>query len=173
MFVSVFEGSNNDYMKIPFALLGCAIQAHVKPEDHRKWDTQPDAGISLGTSMKHHRCFWVYITRTRVTRISEPVFFKHQCITNPTVSPESHVVAVAQQLTTALQGNIPMGNKTAEALRKVSELFTKIAMTKNKAAYAKANRNRVCATQAARQAMHIPRVVAPILGVETIPRVTK
>jgi hypothetical protein len=59
------------------------------------------------------------------------VFFKHQYITNPTVSPEFHVVTVAQQLTIALQGNIPTGNKTAEALRKVSELFTKIAMAKN------------------------------------------
>jgi hypothetical protein len=46
------------------------------------------------------------------------VFFKHQYITNPTVSLESHVVAVMQQLTIMLQGNIPTGNKTAEALQK-------------------------------------------------------
>jgi hypothetical protein len=50
-------------------------------------------------------------------------FFKHQYITNPAVSPESHVVAAAQQLATALKGNIPAGNKTAEALTKVSKLF--------------------------------------------------
>jgi hypothetical protein len=43
------------------------------------------------------------------------VFFKHQYITNPTISPESHVVAEAQQLATALKGNIPAGNETAEA----------------------------------------------------------
>ncbi len=41
----------HDYMKKPFAPLGCAIQAHVKPEDHHTWDTQSDAGFSLGTSM--------------------------------------------------------------------------------------------------------------------------
>jgi hypothetical protein len=47
-------------------------------------------------------------------------------------------------------------------------------MAKTKAAKAKANWNRVRATQAAQQAMHIPRVVASILRVETpIPRVTK
>jgi hypothetical protein len=40
------------------------------------------------------------------------------------------MVAAAQQLTIALQGNIPTGNKTAEALQKVSELFTKIAVAK-------------------------------------------
>jgi hypothetical protein len=29
----------HDYMKKPFAPLGCAIQAHVKPKDCRTWDT--------------------------------------------------------------------------------------------------------------------------------------
>jgi hypothetical protein len=100
----------HDYTKKPFTTLGCAIQAHVKPEDHRTWNTQPDAGFSLGTSMEHHQCFRVYITRTKATRKNDTVFFKHQYITNPTVSPESHVVAAAQQLTIMLQGNIPAGN---------------------------------------------------------------
>jgi hypothetical protein len=136
-------------MKKPFAPLGCAIQTHIKLEDQRTWDTQSNAGFSLGTSMQHHQCFWVYITKTRAMRISNTVFFKHQYITNPTVSPESHVVAAAQQLTTALKGNIPAGNETAEALKKVSELFTKIAAAKNKTAKAKEQCNRVRATPAA------------------------
>jgi hypothetical protein len=42
------------------------------------------------------------------------------------------VVTAAQQLTIALQVNIPTGNKTAEALQKVSELFIKIAVQKMK-----------------------------------------
>jgi hypothetical protein len=117
--------------------------------------------------MEHHWCFRVYITQTKATRISDMVFFKHQYITNPTISPESHVVAAAQQLTIALQENIPTRNKTAEALQKVSKLLTKIAKAKNELAKAKTMRNRVCANQAAWQAMHIPRVEAPIPRVET------
>ncbi len=164
----------HNYMKKPFAPLGCAIQAHIKPEDCRTWDTQSDAGFSIGTSMEHHRCFRVYITRTRATRISDTIFFKHQYIMNPTISPESHVVVAVQQLTITLQGNIPDGNKTAEALQKVSKLFTKIAMAKNELAKAKTMCNKVCANQVAHQAMHIPRVEAPIPRVETPhPRVTK
>ncbi len=81
-------------------------------------------------SIQHHQCLRVYITRIRVTRISDMVFFKHQYITNPTISPESHVVTVAQHLTIVLQEKIPAGNKTAETLQKVSKLFTKIAMVK-------------------------------------------
>jgi hypothetical protein len=49
--------SPHDYMKKPFAPLGCAIQAHIKPEDQRTWDTQSDAGFSLGTLIQHHQCF--------------------------------------------------------------------------------------------------------------------
>ena len=65
------------------------------------------------------------------------------------VSPESHIVVIAQQLATALKGNIPAGNETAEALKKVSKLFTKIAATKIKAAKAKEQCNRVRATPTA------------------------
>jgi hypothetical protein len=88
----------HDYMKKPFAALNYTIQAHVKPEDHRTWDTQSDAGFSLGMSMEHHWCFRLYITRTRATWISDTVFFKHQYITNSTLSSKSHMVSVAQQL---------------------------------------------------------------------------
>ena len=108
------------------------------------------------------RCFRVYITNTRATKISNTVVYKHQYITNPTLSPESHVVAAAQQLATALQGNIPAGNKTAEALKNVSNLFTKIVTAKNETAKAKAQRNGVQATPAARQTTHLPRVEEPL-----------
>jgi len=119
-------------MKKPCAPLGCAIEAHAKPDGRRTWDTRSDAGFSLGTSMEHHRCFREYVTKTRASRISDTVHFKHQYITNATVSPESHVFAAAQQLAMALQGNIPAGNEMAEALQKVSDLFTNIVMAKRK-----------------------------------------
>ena len=50
----------------------------------------------------------------------------------------------------------------AEALKKVSDLFTKIAGAKNEVAKAKAQHNRVQATPAARQTTHLPRVEAPL-----------
>jgi len=85
----------HDSMRKPMAPLGCAIQAHVKPDDRRTWDTRSESGFNLGMSMEHHRCFRVYITRTRATRISDTVHFKHQYITNPEISPESLVVAAS------------------------------------------------------------------------------
>ena len=161
-------------MRKPFAPIGCAIQTHVKPDDRLSWDTRSEPGFNLCTSIEHHRCFGVYVTRTRATRISDTVFFKHQYITNPALSPESHVVAAAQQLATALKGNIPAGNETAEALTKVSELFTKIAAAKQAAAAAKEQRNRLRANPAARTTTHLPRVDVPPPRVDVpFPRVAE
>ncbi len=105
---------HHDYMKKPFAPLGCAVQVHVKLDDRHTWDARADSGLNLGTSMEHHRCYRLYITKTRATRISNTVAFQHQYITAPTISPESPVIAAAQQLTAALKGSIPTGNDTAE-----------------------------------------------------------
>jgi hypothetical protein len=41
------------------------------------------------------------------------------------VSPESHVIVAAQQLATALKGNIPAGNKSAEALKRSANFSQK------------------------------------------------
>ena len=68
---------------------------------------------STNKQMQHHQCFRLYITKTRATRIRVTVYFKHQYITNPTVSPESHVVAAAKQLAMTLQGNRVQATLTA------------------------------------------------------------
>jgi hypothetical protein len=54
---------HHDYMKKPFAPLSCAIHSHVKPNNHRSWNTRADAGFNLGMSMEHHCCYRVYITK--------------------------------------------------------------------------------------------------------------
>ncbi len=82
------------------------------------------------------------------------------------------MVAAAQQLATALKGNIPAGNETVEALTKVNKLFTKIAVAKQAAAAAKEQRNRLRANPAARITTHLPRVDVPPPRVDVpIPRV--
>jgi hypothetical protein len=104
--------------------------------------------------------------------VSNTVNFKHQYITNPTVSPESLVVAVAQQLTAALKGNIPGGNETMKGLTKVSKLFTRIAVAKQEVAAAKTQWNKLRAHPAARQTPLLPRVATPAPRVvTTVPRV--
>jgi hypothetical protein len=86
----------HDYMRKPFPPLGYAAQTHVKPDVHQTWDYFSKYGFNIGTSMEHHRCFKVYIIETGATEISNKVFFKHQYLTNPGVSPEAMVIQAMQ-----------------------------------------------------------------------------
>ncbi len=79
-----------------------------------------------------------------------------------------------QQLVKALQGNKPAGNKTAEALTRVSKLFTKNASAKKEVAKAKKHRNRLRANPLAWITTHPPREAVPPPRVDMpVPRVTK
>jgi hypothetical protein len=147
----------HDYMKRPFAPLGCSVMAHVKPKNRRTWDVHGEVGYSIGTSMEHHRCFNVYIVKTRATRVSDSVFFKHQYITNPQLTPETLVMKAAAELTSALKGTVSQDAETADALAKVSDLFQKIAASKAERAKAKEQRNQHQTHPSSRRAVPIPR----------------
>ncbi len=137
--VSAYEhvhGQHN-YMTRPFAPLGCAVMAHVKPKNLQTWDVHAEVGFNIGTAMEHHPCFHMYIVKTRATRVSNTVFFKHQYITNPQITQETLVMTAAAELTSALKGTISRDAETAEALTKVGELFHKIAAAKAATAKAK------------------------------------
>ena len=64
----------HDYMKHPFAPLGCSVMAHIKPKNRQTWDVHGEVGYSIGTAMEHHWCFNVYIIKMRATRVRDAVF---------------------------------------------------------------------------------------------------
>jgi hypothetical protein len=128
-------------MKCPFAPLGCAVMAHVKPKNPQTWNVHADTGLNIKMAMEHHQCFHIYIVKTRATRVSNTVFFKHQYIMNPQVTPETLVIKAASEFTSVLKGLVSHDGKMAEALEKFSELFTKIAMAKAAMAKAKEQQN--------------------------------
>jgi hypothetical protein len=155
------------YMKRPFAPLGCAVMVHVKPKNRRTWDTHAKTGFNIGTVMEHRQCFHVYIVKTRATRVSDRLFFKHQYITNLQIMPETLVVKAAAELTNVLKGKVSRDGETAEALQKVSILFTKIA-----AAKAATTRARDQTHPMVHPSVPLPRVVnRPPTQEDLVPRV--
>ncbi len=108
--------------------------------------------------MEHHQCFRTYIVKTRATRISDTVFFKHQYITNPQVTLKTLIIKAASDLTSALKGTVSCNCKTAEALHKFSKLFTKIAVVKSESAKAKEQQNNLQNHPNACQAVPLSRV---------------
>jgi hypothetical protein len=162
----------HDYMKYPFAPLGCAVMAHVKPKNRKSWDVHVDTSFNIGTEMEHHQCFHIYIVKTRAAIISDTVFFKHQYITNRQVTHKTLVKKAASDLTSALKGTISHDGKTAEALQKFSELFMKIATAKSELSKTKEQRNNLRNNPNARQAVPLPRVAErPPTPASQLPRV--
>jgi hypothetical protein len=123
------HGQHN-YMRRLFAPLGCAVMAHVKPKNRRMWDVHADKGFNIGMAIEHHQCFHIYVVKTRAMRSSDRVFFKHQYITNPQIMPETLVIKAAAELTNVLKCTVSRDVEMAEALQKVSSLFTKYAAAK-------------------------------------------
>jgi hypothetical protein len=81
-------------------------------------------------SVSAHQCsttnvFGCTSRRHGQQELATQYFFNHQYITNPTVSPESHVIAAAQQLATALKGNIPAGNEMGKSIKKGQQTLHK------------------------------------------------
>jgi hypothetical protein len=161
-----------DYMKCPFAPLGCGVMAHVKPKNRQSCDIQADTGFNIGMAMEHHQCFHIYIVKTRATRISDTVFFKHQNKTNPQVTSKKLVIKAASDLTSALKGMISYNGEMAEALQKFSKLFMKIAAEKSELTKAKEQWNNIQNHPNARQAVPLPRVAGrPPTPASQLPRV--
>jgi hypothetical protein len=162
---------NKNYVKCPFAPLGCAVMAHVKPKNRQSWDVYGDTGFNIGAAMEHHQCFHIYIVKTRATRVSNTAFFKYQYITNPQVTPEIIVTKAASNLTSVSKGAVSRNGKMAEALEKFSKLFTKIAMEKSAKAMAKEQQNNLRTHPNACQAVPLPRVVIrPPIPASPLPR---
>ena len=123
-------------------------------------------------AIEHHQCFHIYIVKTRATRVSNKVFFKHQYVTNPQVTPKTLAIKAASELTGALKGLVSCNGKTAEALERFSELFTKIATAKAAIAKAKEQQNNLQKHPNARQAVPLPRVAnRPPIPASPLPRV--
>ncbi len=87
------HGQHN-YMKRPFAPLGCAVMASNPRTVNSGTFTRTPV-----MAMEHDRCFNIYIVKTRATRISDTVFVKHQYITNPQVTTKTLVIKAVLDLT--------------------------------------------------------------------------
>ena len=108
------------------------MQAHEKADKRRTWDPHSCDGWNVGTSMDHHRCFKVWIKKTREERDTDTVFFKHKYLTNPEIIPEDKVVAAAKILTQTIKINVTGESEEMEALEKVAEIFDTIANRKSR-----------------------------------------
>ena len=99
-------GAHN-YNQTPFVPIGCESFAHDKPGRRKSFAQHCTKGWVLGTSPEHYRAWIHWSPKSRSTRVSATMFFKHKYISNPTVTPADTIVAATTNLANAINANMP------------------------------------------------------------------
>jgi hypothetical protein len=120
---------HHDYNRAPMAPPGTRIISHETPARRQTLAPHGQDGWYTGPALEHYRCYSVYITKTRSSRIVETVeFFPHQ-FKIPFPSSRDLATQAATELTHALLNPQPAGpffqvdDEQAVALRKLAAIF--------------------------------------------------
>lgn len=119
----------HDYNQHPLAPLGMAVEMHVVPDIRETFAPHSASGFNVGTSFEHYRCYIIYISETKNTRIGNTVFFKHKYLTMPTITNSDALLKAAQDMTTALKGGVHQSNEQADAIKMLMKIFKNNATT--------------------------------------------
>jgi hypothetical protein len=123
-YAHVYQGQH-DYNKHPFVPIGMALVVYVKLHKQQTCAQHCNKGYVIGTSFKHYRCQKVWMKDTHATQVSGVVWFKHKCLTNPSVTPEDQIVAAIGGLAKTLTTGVPpqLHNNTVDKLCKLQEIL--------------------------------------------------
>ena len=96
-----FHGPFN-YHATPIKPLGCDIIAHKKTGTRHYLDFRGAAGWYVSVALKYYSCHTIVAKSTRATQISDTVEFRHNHLTQPTVTPMDRIFHGVNKLTCAL-----------------------------------------------------------------------
>ena len=104
---------------------------HNKPSRRKTFAQHCSKGFVLGSSTENYRCWNLWNTSTKATRVSGKFFFKHNHIKNPETTPTDAIIAAANRMTETLRDHTPinMCEDDLESLRLLETIFTKASAT--------------------------------------------
>ena len=97
-----FDGAFS-YNHTPLGPLGCRVIIHKKLGAQYTWDFRGKERWGVGVSTEHYRCQRVVAKATKAEQISDTVEFRHQYLTQPTLTSDERVLHGMQNLTGALK----------------------------------------------------------------------
>ena len=118
-----------DYNATPLAPPGTKVIAYDTPTIRKMWVPHGLDGWYIGNASEHYRCHKVYITKTRVKRITRTVEFFPYLYKMPTISSTDAAMEVSRYIMSALRHPhpsspfAPVKDSQLEALRQLSEIF--------------------------------------------------
>ena len=99
-----------DYNATPMGPSGCRVLIHEPVKNRTSWGVHAIEGHYTGTALHHYRNFTVFPSKTKSSRISDTVEFRHTCITVPQITPEDKVINAITKLKSELE-SIPTTDK--------------------------------------------------------------
>ena len=158
----------HDYNAHPLVPIGVQAEIHVMPDVRRSYSPHSVSGFNIGTSLKHYRCYKIWVKDTRSVRIGNSVFFKHKYLTMPTITNADSLLKAANDMTTALEGGIPQSSATTSAIDSLMKIFQKNADdAKEREEAAKPQRVRMREAQKQRMAVEREHAAAQRVELET------
>ena len=90
------------------------------------WEFRGKYVWSLGCSLEHYRCQRVAPKDTKAVQISDTIEYRHHYLTQPTLTPDDHVLHGLQTLTYALEDEpVQMCDKQLHAISTLHKIFGK------------------------------------------------
>jgi hypothetical protein len=124
---------HHDYNRHPFFPMGMEAFVHDRPYKRRSFAQHCRKAFVLGTSTEHYWIWKFWSVTIGTTRILSAAFFKHNYLTNLTVTPEDRVIAAAGALAQGLGNQMPphMHKSTIQALSDLQDVFQQAAINYN------------------------------------------
>ena len=119
----------HNYNSQPFVPIGMEAMIYDHPNLRKTFAQHCSKGYVLGTSTEHYRCWNLWNLKTKSTRVSGTVFFKHKYISNPTLTPADAIIAAANRMTATLRTHKTAGmtEDDMQALDRLGQIFTNAA----------------------------------------------
>ena len=93
---------NVKFTQTPIAPAGTKVVVFETPEQRASWATHGVDGFYVGPALQHYRCYKVYVTKTKRTRIAETLLWHPHSVTMPTSSATELLHAAVLDLNKAL-----------------------------------------------------------------------
>ena len=118
-----------DWNRTPLGPPGCKVLIHEKPGLRSTWSPHSTSGYYLGPALESYRCYTVYVTDTRTTRISDGVEFLSPTICIPAATTDSLIQASLHDIAIALRKPIAhpsplLANETRLALQQITAVLS-------------------------------------------------
>jgi hypothetical protein len=118
----------HDYNTHPFATLGCKVEAYLYPGIRETWAPLTAGRYYIGNSHKHYWCYKIYIRDTRSNCVCDTVFFKHNYLTMPMITPDVALILAADKLVDAIAGVVPKNSITKDPIVQLMAIYCKQAL---------------------------------------------